>query len=142
MVDAETFHRHIQGKLCHCNPGMDWSFSPLRVAGIETVFGSPECVLAHAHLHDDFFDIDAVSVALETATVEVVTEAYFAHEKFADYVKLIERNAIARAHIRKLSIGACSRPERLEIPQHLARVSVLKDEAQRCLEKILSEKLI
>ena len=142
MIDADIFDRHIDGKHCHFNSNMDWSRSPLGVAGIETVFGSPECVLAHAHLDDEYFDIDAVSVALETARVEIVAEAYFALEKIEDYVKLVERNVVARSHILSLSIGACGMPERLEIAQHLARVSVVKDEAQRCLEKILSEKLI
>ena len=142
MIDADIFDRHIGGKRCHFNPKLDWSHSPLGVAGIETVFGSPECVLAHAHLHDDFFDIDAVSVALETARVEIVAEAYFTHEKLADYVKLIESNVVARAHIQSLSISACRAPERLEIAQHLARISEAKDEAQLCLKRILSQELI
>ena len=142
MIDAESFYRHIQGKHCHFNPNMDWSQSPLGVAGIETFFGSPECVLAHAHLDDEYFDIDAVSVAFETARVEIVAEAYFALGDIASYVNLIECNAIARAHILSLSIGVCRAPERLEIAQHLARIAAAKEEAELCIDQLMSETLI
>ena len=142
MIDAESFYRHIQGKHCHCNPQLDWSVSPLGVVAIETVFGSPECVLAHAHLDDEYFDIDAVSVALETVRVEIAAETYFAHERIEDYVKLVERNVIARSHILNLSIGACSMPGRLEIAQHLARIAAAKEEAELSIDQLMSEMLI
>lgn len=139
MIDADIFDRHIDGKHCHFNPNMDWSQSPLGVAGIETLFGSPECVLAHAHLDDEYFDIDAVSVAFETARVEIVAEAYFALGDIASYVNLIECNAIALAHILRLPIGSCRAPERLEIALHLARIATVKEAAVICMEGIISE---
>ena len=139
MIDAETFYWHIEGQHCHCNPQLDWSHSPLGVAGIETVFGSPEWVLAHAHLDDEYFDIAAVSVALETARVEIVAEAHFALGDIASYVNLIECNAIARAHILRLPIGSCRAPERLEIALHLARIATVKEAAVICMEGIISE---